>query len=71
MKAMIENDHPQKISRYLEAGSPLCCFLPACRKPFLGSCVRGNDGQFYYSHVCADECERSGLSQVAKLKAKR
>ena len=47
-----------KLSRYLQAGSPLCCHLSSCRKPFLGTCIHANDGHFYCSHGCADDGER-------------
>jgi hypothetical protein len=55
-------------SRYLQAGSPICCFLPSCRKPFLGKCVRANDGHFYCSNECADEGDKIDLTHVAPLK---
>jgi hypothetical protein len=51
-------------SPYLEAGSPLSCFLPSCRQPFRGRCFRGNDGHFYCSAECADAGERIDLSRV-------
>jgi hypothetical protein len=54
----------EKNSRYLEAGSPLCCYLPTCRKPFMGMCVHANDGHFYCSHVCADIGEKIDMSKV-------
>jgi len=57
-------------SGYTEAGSPVCCFLPSCRKPFDGVCVHGNDGHFYCSHACADEGEKLDLSHVQLLKRK-
>ncbi len=57
-----------KGSRYLSAGSPICCFLPSCRKPFLGSCIRGNDGHFYCSHGCADDGDKIDLTHVEPLK---
>ena len=56
-----------RVSRYLQAGSPVCCFLPSCQKPFLGTCTRGNDGRFYCSHACADEGEKIDLSHVETL----
>ena len=58
----------EKTSRYLEAGSPLCCYLPNCKKPFLGTCVHGNDGHFYCSHACADFGEKIDLSKVEQLR---
>ncbi len=57
-----------KLSAYLEAGSPLSCFLPSCRKPFIGMCVHANDGHFYCSHDCADEGEKLGLREVRQLR---
>jgi hypothetical protein len=47
-----------KVSRYLAAGSPVRCQLPACQTPFDGTCFCGNDGKFYCSHACADQGER-------------
>ena len=58
----------EKTSRYLHAGSPICCFLPTCRKPFLGRCIRSNDGHFYCSNECADEGDKIDLSKVESLK---
>jgi len=57
-------------SRYLEAGSPICCFLPSCRNPFRGTCIHANDGRFYCSHDCAEEGAKIDLSQVETLKRK-
>src|SRR5690349_15244413 len=59
-----------KLSRYLQAGSPISCFLPSCRKPFLGTCVRGSDGHFYCSNECADEGDKVDLSRVEQLQVK-
>ena len=58
-------------SRYLESGSPLCCFLPSCRKPFQGTCIHGNDGHFYCSHECAEEGQKTGLANVERLKPRK
>ena len=58
----------ERTSRYLQAGSPICCFLPSCRKPFLGACTRGNEGHFYCSAACADEGDKIDLSCVERLK---
>lgn len=57
-------------SGYTEAGSPVSCFLPSCRKPFDGVCVHGKDGHFYCSHDCAEEGETLDLSHVQSLKRK-
>src|SRR4029079_14222941 len=57
-------------SRYLDAGSPVCCFLPSCRKPFRGTCIPANDGRFYCSHECAEEGAKIDFSQVETLKRK-
>ncbi len=57
-----------KPSAYLEAGSPLSCFLPSCRKPFQGTCFHGNDGHFYCSHDCADQGEKIDLTHVENFK---
>jgi hypothetical protein len=56
-----------KRSKYLEAGSPTCCFLPSCRQPFLDRCIRGNDGHYYCSQRCAGEGKKLDLRQVAPL----
>ena len=58
-------------SRYLEAGSPICCFLPSCRKPFLGTCIHGNDGRFYCSHECAEEGAKIDLTHVEPIRARK
>jgi hypothetical protein len=58
-------------SRYLEAGSPICCFLPSCRKPFLGTCIHGNDGHFYCSHECAEEGSKIDLTHVEPIRARK
>jgi hypothetical protein len=63
-------DNP-KVSKYLQAGSPICCFLPSCRKPFIGTCIHANDGHFYCSRVCADEGERMDMSHVERLAKRR
>lgn len=57
-----------KSSAYLEAGSPLSCFLPSCRKPFLGRCFHANDGHFYCSAECADQGVKVDLAKVEQLK---
>jgi len=61
----------EKRSRYQEAGSPICCFLPSCRKPFLGTCIHANDGHFYCSHACAEEGEKIDLSHVEHLRSRK
>jgi hypothetical protein len=58
-------------SRYLKAGSPICCFLPACRKPFSGTCIHGNDGHFYCSHECAEEGAKIDLTHVEPIRARK
>ena len=67
---MQTNEQP-KISRYLEAGSPISCFLPSCRKPFLGTCVHADDDRFYCSHECAEEGQKSGLTNVERLNPRK
>jgi hypothetical protein len=57
-------------SRYLEAGSPICCFLPSCRKPFRGTCIQGNDGHFYCSHGCSEEGAKIDLTHVEPLRTR-
>ena len=58
-------------SRYLKAGSPIFCFLPSCRKPFLGTCIHGNDGRFYCSHECAEEGAKIDLTHVEPIRARK
>jgi hypothetical protein len=58
-------------SRYFEAGSPICCFLPSCRKPFLGTCIHGNDGHFYCSQECAEEGAKIDLTHVEPMRARK
>jgi hypothetical protein len=60
-----------KLSKYLQAGSPLSCFLQACRKPFRGTCVHANDGHFYCSAECAEEGEKAGLAKVETLRPRK
>ena len=65
LRARKEESMTEKISRYLQAGAPLRCFLPSCQKPFLGTCIHANDGHFYCSNECADE--KIDLSRVETL----
>ena len=58
-------------SRYLEAGSPICCFLPSCRNPFLGTCIHANDGHFYCSQACPKEGATIDLTHVEPLRARK
>lgn len=60
-----------KLSKYLEAGSPLSCFLQSCRKPFLGTCVHANDEHFYCSRECADVGEKANLANVEQLRPRK
>jgi hypothetical protein len=66
-----EAKEPAMTSRYLQAGSPICCFLPSCRKPFLGTCVHGDDGHFYCSQGCAEEGAKIDLTHVQPLRARK
>ena len=66
----VASDQP-KLSKYLQAGSPICCFLPSCRKPFLGACIHANDGHFYCSHGCADEGQKAALANVEQLPTRK
>jgi hypothetical protein len=66
----VASDQP-KISRYLRAGSPIRCFLPACQKPFLGTCIHANDGHFYCSHECADSAVKIDLTHVEQLRPRK
>ncbi len=70
MKLMTEAARPKR-SPYLEAGSPLSCFLPSCRKAFQGTCFHANDGHFYCSGSCADEGEKMDLTHVEDLRRQR
>ena len=63
---MQQTEQP-KLSKYLQAGSPICCFLPSCRKPFLGTCIHANDGHFYCSHGCADEGAKVDLTHIEQF----
>ena len=63
-------DQP-KHSHYMQAGSPIRCFLPSCQKTFLGTCVHSNDGHFYCSHECADEGNKVDLSHVQTLRPRK
>ena len=66
----MQTEQQPKTSRYLEAGSPIRCYLPTCQKPFLGTCIHANDGHFYCSHGCADEGERERpVSKVEQFRA--
>ena len=58
-------------SHYLKAGSPICCYLPSCRKPFLGVCIHADDGHFYCSHECAEEGAKMDLTHVEPLRARK
>jgi hypothetical protein len=60
-----------KLSRYLQAGSPICCFLPSCQKPFLGTCIHANDGHFYCSLGCVDEAYKVDLTRVETLRPRK
>jgi hypothetical protein len=59
-----------KLSRYLQAGS-ISCFLPSCRKPFLGTSIHANDGHFYCSLDCVDEANKVDLSHVETLRPRK
>ena len=61
----------RKTSRYLEAGSPISCFLHSCRKPFLGTCVHADDDHFYCSHECAEKGQKADLTNVEQLKPRK
>jgi hypothetical protein len=68
---MQANEQP-KPSRYLAAGSPICCFLHSCRKPFLGTCIHANDGHFYCSHECAEGGAKERPSaKIEQFKARK
>jgi hypothetical protein len=38
--ALVTHEEPAKVSLYLKAGAPTCCFNPRCKKHFEGFCVR-------------------------------
>src|SRR3954469_86159 len=54
----------EKRSKYVEAGSPISCFLPSCQHRFLGRCTRGMEGHYYCSQDCADQGKKFDLSKV-------
>jgi len=66
----IAADQP-KLSRYLQAGSPIRCFLPSCQKTFLGTCVHSSDGHFYCSQECAEEGNKVHLLHVQTLRPRK
>ena len=66
-----EAEEARMTSPYLQAGSPICCFLPSFRKPFRGTCVHANDGHFYCSAACADEGETIDLTHVEPLRTRK
>ena len=66
-----EAEERSMTSLYLEAGSPFWCFLPSCRKPFLGTCIHANDGHFYCSQACAEEGATIDLTHVEPLRARK
>ena len=63
----VMTDNP-KTSAYLQEGSPLSCFLPSCRKPFIDTCIHAGDGHYYCSHVCADIGSKIDLSNIEPMK---
>ena len=67
----MQPDEQPKLSRYLQAGSPISCFLPTCQKPFLGTCIHANDGHFYCSHECADAGAIVDLSHVERFRPRK
>jgi len=71
MKVRIETDNTQRTSRYLDAGAPKHCFMPSCRTTFRDTCVRGEDGHYYCSQMCADQARELGLAQVLELRHRR
>jgi hypothetical protein len=72
MEDVMQTSEQPKISRYLEAGSPVSCHLASCRKSFLGTCIHANDGHFYCSHGCAAEGEKKRPSaKIQQFKARR
>jgi len=68
---MMEQTEQPKLSRYLQAGSPIRCFLPSCQNTFRGTCIRGNDGHFYCSHQCAEVAAKTDLTHVEQLRPRR
>lgn len=52
---LVMHEEPPKRSAYMDAGAPLICFLPSCKKPFESSCYRGDDKHYYYSETSAPE----------------
>jgi hypothetical protein len=56
-----------KESRYLKAGAPMSCYLPTCKKPFEGTCFRGDDDRFYCSETCAHEGFDDNVIELVKV----
>lgn len=50
-------------SPYLKAGAPMACFQPECKKPFEGTCFRGDDGNYY----CSEKCSHEGFDETAVI----
>ncbi len=48
---LVVHEEPAKQSLYLKAGAPTRCL--ACKKPFEGFCIRGDDDRYYCSEICA------------------
>lgn len=65
--SLVVHEEPPKQSLYLKAGSPTRCFNPNCRKPFEGSCVRGDDDRYYCSEICAQVGFEIDFGKVANL----
>ena len=51
-------------SLYLTAGSPMRCQNDACKKPFEGYCIRGDNDR--YCEVCAQIGMEIDFDQIAK-----
>ena len=41
------------MSLYLAAGAPTRCQNDACKKPFNGFCIRGDNDRYYCCELCA------------------
>ena len=59
-----------KISLYVEAGSPSRCQNEACKKPFNGFCIRGDDDRYYCCEVCAQTGMEIDFETVVNLPAR-
>ena len=58
-------------SLYLTAGSPTRCQNDACKKPFEGYCIRGDNDRYYCCEVCAQIGMEIDFDQIASRSTPR